>query len=107
MAQKVEVQLVDDLDGSQADETVRFALDGAEYEIDLSEANASTLRSALHPFMEKARRQRGTRGKDTPRPASSRERSAEIRAWAKDQGIRVNERGRIPAEVIEKYEAAH
>lgn len=108
MAQKVEVQLIDDMDGGKAVETVTFGLDGATFEIDLSEKNASSLRTALHPYMEKARRQRGVRtsGRAT-KPASQRERSAEIRLWAKEQGIHVNERGRIPAHVVEQFEAAH
>ncbi|MEO5874113.1 MAG: Lsr2 family protein [Streptosporangiaceae bacterium] len=112
MARKIEVLLVDDLDGGTADETVTFSLDGAHYEIDLSSANAKKLRSALQPFVDKGARQSGTakRGRAAGRPVrgtSSRERSADIRAWAKGQGIKVNERGRIPASVVEQYEAAH
>ncbi|MFC6879743.1 MULTISPECIES: histone-like nucleoid-structuring protein Lsr2 [Actinomadura] len=107
MAQKVQVLLVDDLDGGEADETVAFSIDGASYEIDLSGANAKKLRDSLQPFVEKSRkagaRTRGRRQRGT----SSRERSAEIRAWAKNNGVKVNERGRIPAHVIEKYDAAN
>lgn len=109
MAQKVQVLLVDDLDGGEADETVSFSLDGATYEIDLSSDNAKKLRDSLQPFVAHSRkagsgantRRRRSRG------ASSRERSADIRAWAKENNIKVNERGRIPAAVVEKYEAAH
>jgi hypothetical protein len=109
MAQKVEVLLVDDIDGGEADETVSFSLDGTSYEIDLSKKNAAKLRDGLEPFVAGARRARRTAGKPArgTRTAGSRERSAEIREWAKNQGIKVNERGRIPANVIEKYEAAH
>jgi Lsr2 len=107
MAQKVQVLLVDDLDGGEADETVAFSVDGASYEIDLSSANAKKLRDSLQPFVEKSRKAGTTSRRRRQRGASSRERSAEIRAWAKDHGIKVNERGRIPANVIEKYEAAH
>ncbi|GAA3972670.1 Lsr2 family protein [Actinomadura viridis] len=107
MAQKVQVLLVDDLDGGEADETVAFSIDGASYEIDLSSANAKKLRDSLQPFVEKSRKAGATTRRRRQRGASSRERSAEIRAWAKDHGIKVNERGRIPANVIEKYEAAH
>jgi hypothetical protein len=107
MAQKVQVLLVDDLDGGEADETVSFSVDGASYEIDLSSANAKKLRDSLQPFVEKSRKAGTTSRRRRQRGASSRERSAEIRAWAKDHGIKVNERGRIPANVIEKYEAAH
>ncbi|MFD0851118.1 Lsr2 family protein [Actinomadura adrarensis] len=107
MAQKVQVLLVDDLDGGEADETVSFSVDGASYEIDLSSANAKKLRDSLAPFVEKSRKAGTTRSRRRQRGASSRERSAEIRAWAKDRGIKVNERGRIPASVIEQYEASH
>ncbi|MEV4258874.1 Lsr2 family protein [Spirillospora sp. NPDC052269] len=106
MAQKVQVLLVDDLDGGEADETVAFSIDGASYEIDLSSANAKKLRDSLQPFVEVSRKA-GTQRRRRQRGASSRERSAEIRAWAKARGIKVNERGRIPANVIEQYEAAN
>ena len=107
MAQKITVALEDDLDGGPADETVRFGLGGAEYEIDLSKRNATEFRRQLAPFIEHARRAgRGARRRPG-RTASSRERSADIRAWAKDQGITVSDRGRIPASVAEQYEAHH
>ncbi|WP_067462523.1 histone-like nucleoid-structuring protein Lsr2 [Actinomadura macra] len=108
MAQKVEVLLVDDIDGGEADETVSFSLDGTTYEIDLSKKNAAKLRTGLEPFVAGARKARKTTGRaGRTRTTNSRERSAEIREWAKSNGIKVNERGRIPANVIEKYEAAH
>ncbi|MFC6879001.1 MULTISPECIES: histone-like nucleoid-structuring protein Lsr2 [Actinomadura] len=109
MAQKVEVLLVDDIDGGEADETVSFSLDGTTYEIDLSKKNAAKLREGLEPFVSSARKARKTPGKAGrgARTTNSRERSAEIREWAKNHGIKVNERGRIPAHVIEKYDAAH
>jgi len=106
MAQKVTVELEDDLDGGPADETVRFGVDGSEYEIDLSAKNAAALRRKLAPFIEHARKAgRGSRRRPG-RTASSRERSGDIRAWAKDQGIAVSDRGRIPASVAEQYDAA-
>ena len=106
MAQKVTVALADDLDGGPADETVRFGIGGAAYEIDLSASNAAVFRRRLAPFIAHARRA-GRRPRRGPgRTASSRERSADIRAWAKDQGIAVSERGRIPASVVTQYEAA-
>ena len=106
MAQKITVTLEDDLDGGPADQTVRFGLDGAEYEIDLSTSNATALREQLAPYTARARKAgRGPRG-GSGRSTSSRERSGEIRAWAKDQGITVSDRGRIPASVIEQYHAA-
>ncbi|MFF5265484.1 Lsr2 family protein [Actinomadura viridis] len=106
MAQRVQVLLIDDLDGGAADETVAFSVDGGAYEIDLSSANAKKLRDSLQPFVEKSRKAAVTR-RHRGRSTSNRERSAEIRAWARDHGIKVNERGRIPANVIEKFEAAH
>jgi hypothetical protein len=106
MAQKITVALEDDIDGGPADETVRFGLGGTEYEIDLSKKNAAAFRRQLAPFIEHARRAgRGPRRRPG-RTASSRERSADIRAWAKDQGITVSDRGRIPASVAEQYDAA-
>lgn len=108
MAQKVEVLLIDDLEGGAADETVQFALDGVTYEIDLSGNNAGKLRDALGPYVKKARKAGGrTRGRRGGRGTASRERSAEIRAWAKSQGITVNERGRIPSWIVERYQAAN
>ena len=106
MAQKVTVALEDDLDGGPADETVRFGLSGAEYEIDLSAKNATAFRRQLGPFIEHARKTGGGQRRRPGRTASIRERSGGIRAWAKDQGIAVSERGRIPASVVEQYEAA-
>ena len=107
MAQKITVALEDDLDGGPADETVRFGIGGAEYEIDLSKKNARALRRHLAPFMDHARKAgRGPRRR-TGRSAASRERSGDIRAWAKNHGITVSDRGRIPTSVVEQYEAGH
>lgn len=114
MAQKVEVLLIDDLEGGSADETVRFGLDGVSYEIDLSDSNAAQLREALTAYVQRARksstrsqRARTSSSSSRTRGGSSRERSAEIRSWARQQGINVNERGRIPSWIVEKYQAAH
>jgi hypothetical protein len=106
MAQKITVALEDDLDGGPADETVRFALSGAEYEIDLSKKNASTFRKPLAPFLEHARKAGRGQRRRPGRAGASRDRSGGIRAWAKGQGIAVSDRGRIPASVVEQYEAA-
>ena len=107
MAQKITVALEDDLDGGPADETLRFGIGGAEYEIDLSKKNARALRRRLEPFMDHARKAgRGPRRR-TGCSAASRERSGDIRAWAKTHGITVSDRGRIPASVVEQYEAGH
>jgi hypothetical protein len=105
MAQKVQVLLIDDLDGGEADETVSFSYGGSSYEIDLSNGNASKLRDALKPFVDNARKRSATRRRSPA--ASSRARSTDIRAWAKSRGIKVNERGRIPASVVEQYDATH
>jgi hypothetical protein len=109
MAQKVQVFLVDDLDGGEAEETVEFGLDGSIYEIDLSSTNAAKLREALAPFTQAGRKASAKQvkgGKRGQRNLSSRERSSEIRAWAKANGKPVNERGRIPQTIVDEYEAA-
>jgi hypothetical protein len=106
MAQKITVALEDDLDGAPADETVRFGLNGTEYEIDLSKKNATTFRRQLAPFIDHARKTGRGQRRRAGRTASTRERSGDIRAWAKSQGIAVSDRGRIPANVVEQYEAA-
>ena len=105
MAQKITVALEDDIDGGPADETVRFGLGGTDYEIDLSKKNANAFRRQLAPFIEHARRAGRGQRRRPGRTASSRERSADIRAWAKDQGVTVSDRGRIPASVAEQYDA--
>jgi len=104
MATKVTIALEDDLEGGPADETVRFAVGGAAYEIDLNKKNARAFRKQLAPFIEHARRP--GRGQRRPRTSSSRQRSGDIRAWAKEQGIAVSDRGRIPASVMEQYDVA-
>ncbi len=108
MAQKVQVLLVDDVDGGTADETVTFGLDGIGYEIDLTTANAAKLRDALAPWVGHARK---VGGRSTARAASRsrapRGEAQAIRDWAKAHGHSVSERGRISAEVKAAYEAAH
>src|SRR5262250_3549596 len=105
MAQRVTVALEDDLDGGPADETVRFAFGGADYEIDLSKKNASAFRRQLAPFVEHARKAGRGQARRAGRTAAARQRSGDVRAWAKDQGIAVSERGRIPTSVLERYQA--
>lgn len=124
MAQKVVVSLVDDLDSSEADETVEFGLDGATYEIDLSDANAAALRDRLADYVAHARRSGGRRRSSSSSAAASssgsrrasgsggraavdREQNQAIREWARKQGMTVSERGRIPSEVSEAYHKAH
>ena len=106
MAQRVTVALEDDLEGGPADETVRFGLGGAEYEIDLSKKNARAFRHEIEPFIEHARKAGRGQTRRPARSASSRQRSGDIRAWAKAQGIKVSARGRIPASVVQQYETA-
>ncbi|SDR21684.1 histone-like nucleoid-structuring protein Lsr2 [Actinopolyspora saharensis] len=121
MAQKVTVQLVDDVDGSEADSTVEFGLDGVNYTIDLSADNAANLRDALAPYLSSARRTGGrkrtaksTKGGKTRQSsgnsqapkAADRERNQAIREWARQQGMQVSDRGRIPAEIVEAYDKA-
>lgn len=97
MAQKVEVVLVDDLDGSEAAETVKFAIDGRHYEVDLSEENARELRNFLKPYMKKGR---------AVAPPSPKAEAAEIRKWAADNGYEVSARGRLHRDVVEAYRNA-
>jgi hypothetical protein len=106
MAQKVTVALEDDLDGGPAAETVRFGFGGTDYEIDLSKRNAAAFRKQLAPFIEHARKAGRAQPRRPSRTAASRQRSGDIRAWAKGRGIAVSERGRIPASVVEQYQAA-
>lgn len=117
MAQKTAVQLVDDLDGSEAQETVAFGLDGASYEIDLSGEHADALRDALAQYVGAARKadsgngrrsggRRGSGGSSSP-SGGDRQRTAQIRSWAREQGMDVNERGRIPNQIVQAYDAAH
>ncbi|MCL2463964.1 MAG: Lsr2 family protein [Micrococcales bacterium] len=110
MAQKVQVLLVDDVDGGTADETVTFTLDGISYEIDLTADNAAKLRDGLGEWIGHARRVggRAARPATASRPRASRSGEAQaIRDWAKSHGHKVSERGRISAEVKAAYEAAH
>ncbi|HEY5981646.1 MAG TPA: Lsr2 family protein [Microlunatus sp.] len=111
MAQRVQIILEDDYDGGEADETVTFALDGAEYEIDLSTTNANELRNALAPWLSHARKvggRRRSRVAATKAPAAESSGStSDIRAWALDNGMEVSSRGRISSEVRSAYDPAH
>lgn len=115
MAQRVQIILEDDYDGGEADETVSFALDGAEYEIDLSSANAAELRNALAPWLSHARKVGGRRRSRAAAPAAARPSAAtegpgstsDIRSWAQENGMEVSSRGRISSEVRAAYEQAH
>jgi hypothetical protein len=107
MAQRIQTLLIDDLDGGEADSTVRFGLDGTEYEIDLSAAHDDELRKALQRFLAHARRTGGpARTAARARRDSAAVDTAKVREWAKEQGIEVKDRGRIPASVVERYQTA-
>lgn len=107
MAQRVQIILEDDFDGGEADETVAFGLDGSEYEIDLSSGNAAKLRDALAPWVASARKTGGRRRRGAGKASTAGPGSAEIRAWAQENGMQVSARGRVPAEVREAYAKAH
>ncbi len=109
MAQKVQVLLVDDVDGGTADETVTFSLDGISYEIDLTSKNATKFRDALAPWVGHARKvsARSARTGATRHRAARGGDAQAIRDWAKANGHKVSERGRISAEVKAAYDAAH
>jgi hypothetical protein len=112
MAQRVNVVLVDDIDGSDAEETVSFALDGVDYEIDLSDQHAGELRNALSLYIGHAgrtggRRKSGRRASAAAATDDGGTSAAEIRAWARENGWDVPERGRVSAEVREAYAAAN
>jgi hypothetical protein len=103
MAQKVTVVLEDDLTGGPAEQTVRFAFDGIDYEIDLNARNAAAFSEQLAPYLGHARRAGRAQPRRGGRAAAGRQRSGDIRAWAKEHGLAVSERGRIPASVLEQY----
>ncbi|MCZ2817600.1 histone-like nucleoid-structuring protein Lsr2 [Modestobacter sp. VKM Ac-2984] len=117
MARKVQVILSDDLDDSiSADETVTFSLDGTTYEIDLSDKNAAEMRDVFGKYVTAARKvsSRGTRASGAGRSRATggggrmdREQAGAIRDWARSNGHQVSDRGRIPASVVEAFEAAH
>ena len=108
MARQTTVTLVDDLDGSEAEEQVEFSVDGRAYEIDLSTVNASRLRDALAPYISAARRTGARRAAVAPaRAGSDRAQNQAIREWAIAQGMKVSERGRIPTNVLTAYHSAH
>jgi hypothetical protein len=115
MAQKVQVILMDDIDGSDADETLSFSLDGVNYEIDLSSEHATAMREAFATWVGHGRRvgARTPGRRATPKAAKSTAASepgrdtGAVRTWAKENGFTVSDRGRISAEVIQAFDDAH
>ncbi len=111
MARETIIHITDDLDGSEAEETVKFGLRGTDYEIDLNAKNAAALDKALAKYVEAGHRLAPGRGKgrgaSARRNGSSRSDVGEIRSWAQENGFAVSDRGRIPAEARDAYESAH
>ncbi|RHW26659.1 Lsr2 family protein [Nocardioides immobilis] len=108
MAQRVNIVLVDDIDGSDATETVAFGLDGTSYEIDLNEKHAAKLRDALASYVGHARKVGGGRRTRAKAGAATTGPSArEVRDWARSNGFKVPDRGRIPADVREAFDSAN
>ena len=108
MAKTVAVLVSDDLDGSPGAATVTFGLDGTSYEIDLSKVNRAKLAQVIAPYIQAGRRVSRSRGRSgAGRQGARRAELSGVRTWAKENGLKVSERGRISAEVMQKYEAAH
>lgn len=109
MAQKIQTLFIDDIDGGEAEGTVRFALDGTEYEIDLNAKHSEELRSAVGKYVTHARKVGGTARRGIARGGrkSSTVDTVAVRAWAREQGIDIKDRGRVPADVVAKYQAAN
>jgi hypothetical protein len=105
VAQRTQVLYVDDIDGSEAEGTVRFGFGGTDYEIDLNKEHADQFNAAVGPFIAAARRVSSRKSAKGTRTA--RHDLSDVRAWARDQGIKVSTRGRIPADVLAQYNAAH
>ena len=112
MAQKIQTLFIDDIDGGAAEGTVRFALDGTEYEIDLNAKHSDELRSAIGKYVTHARkvggsaRRAGRAAGRAGRGAGSSLNTTEIRNWAREQGYDIKDRGRVPADLVAKYQAA-
>jgi hypothetical protein len=111
VAQRTTVVVTDDLDGSEGADTVTFAFEGIEYEVDLSQSNAKKLKKALGPYISAARKTGGRRSSGRRSSAASgrasRSDTAAIREWARSQGLQVSERGRVPQSLRDQYTAAN
>ncbi len=108
MAQKIQTLFIDDIDGGEAEGTVRFALDGADYEIDLSTKHSDELRDILKNYISHARKVGGaarrSAGRGVRKPSAID--TVAVRAWARESGYDIKERGRVPADVVTKYREA-
>jgi hypothetical protein len=109
MAQRITTLFIDDIDGGEAEGTVRFALDGAEYEIDLNARHSDELHTALSKYVEHARKVNGSARRGAVRGGrkASTVDTVAVRAWAREQGVDIKDRGRVPADIVAKYEAAN
>jgi hypothetical protein len=105
VAQEIQTLYIDDIDGSEAEGTVRFGLDGTDYEIDLSAAHSQALRESLQRFITHARKTGGRPAARGRRGAAAIDTTA-VRAWAREQGIDIKERGRVPADIVARYRQA-
>ena len=101
------VEVVDDFDGSPADQTVRFAFNGASYEIDLSREHFEDFAEAIQPYIKAGRKTGSTRRRGNAGNPTQRLENAKIRAWAQGEGLDVSDRGRIPTPIVEAYRKAH
>ena len=104
MATVIVENLIDDLDKSPADESISFTFEGAHYQIDLNNKHAKRFREQMAPYLDAGRRVRSTA---TRRSRAGRDRSESVRSWAREQGIKVSDRGRIAATIMAQYDAAH
>ncbi len=109
MAQKIQTLFIDDIDGGEAEGTVRFALDGSEYEIDLSSKHNDELRSTLRTYVEHARKVGGASRRPVARSGrkASTVDTVAVRTWARENGFDIKDRGRVPADLVVKYQAAN
>ena len=106
MAQRTQILYVDDIDGSQAEGTVRFGLDGTDYEIDLSKKHADQFARQVAPYIAAARKVSSARRAERS-PRAGRHDQSDVRAWARGQGLKVSDRGRLPADLLARYQSAH
>ncbi|MBT2597224.1 Lsr2 family protein [Arthrobacter sp. ISL-72] len=107
MATQRITSLEDDIDGSEAKETVTFAVDGVSYEIDLNDSHAAEIRAALRPYIEAGRKTSTGRGRARAERSKAHHSIAHVRAWAKERGMPVSDRGRVQADIVRKYETAN
>src|ERR1700758_4994472 len=108
MAQRIQTLFIDDIDGGDADGTVRFALDGTDYEIDLNAKHTEELRGVLADYVAHARKVSGTarRAPRGRRASADTVNTTKVREWAKENGLDVKERGRVPGDIVAQYQAA-